>query len=292
MAFRLKNAKSIGAQLSRIVARELRKATGEVSGGSPRGKSVHEARKHVKKIRSVLHLLRKELGDDYEPLNERIRCAARQLSPVRDADALIATMNALKRQHGGLITSSVFRTANSVLQARRRDAYARLAKRQLADVKRRLVQSRRVVPSRIRAAATSRAVRDGVKRGYRRARQAMAEAMAARAEDVRFHAWRRRVKDHWYQMRLVEGLDAKVHGRVRRLKQLQEWLGDDHNLAVLRGVILEEPHRFGEASTVAVVLGCIDKHQAALRGRAVQRGRRLFSKEPALFRKQISRSWE
>jgi hypothetical protein len=99
------------------------------------------------------------------------------------------------------------------------------------------------------------------------------------------------VKDHWYQMRLVEGLDGKAHGRVRRLKQLQEWLGDDHNLAVLRGVILEEPHRFGDARTVAVILGCIGKHQAALRRRALRRGSRLFSKRPSSFRKQISRWW-
>jgi CHAD domain-containing protein len=156
-------------------------------------------------------------------------------------------------------------------------------------VRQRLVRSRRTVPDRLRLAANGRSLRDGVKRGYRRARKAMDEATAVRAEDLRFHTWRRRVKDHWYQMRLVEGVNGKAHRRVRRLKELQDWLGDDHNLVVLRSVILEAPQRFGDTRAVAVLLGCIDEHQAALRRRAVRRGRQLFAKKPGLFRKQISR---
>ena len=83
-------------------------------------------------------------------------------------------------------------------------------------------------------------MREGAKRGYRRARQEM-ENVAAEPEDLRFHAWRRRVKDHWYQMRLIEGLNGRAHARVRQLNQLQTWLGDDHNLVVLRDAILGRP---------------------------------------------------
>ena len=115
----------------------------------------------------------------------------------------------------------------------------------------------------------------------------MEEATAGQAEDVRFHEWRRRVKNHWYQMRLVEGINGKAHRRVRRLKQLQEWLGDDHNLVVLRSAILEAPHQFGQARAVAAILGCIEAHLAALRRRAVRRGGQLFARKPASFRKKI-----
>jgi CHAD domain-containing protein len=288
MAFRLKNGTSIGAQLSRIVAKELRTAIDEVKHASTTAKSVHETRKHIKKIRSVLHLFRKELGSYYKALDERIRFAARQLSDVRDAETLVTTMETLRREHGRLVTAPIFKAADSVLKTRRDDSYGRLGQRRLAVVRRRLVHSRRVVPARIRAVTTGRTMREGVKRGYRRARAAMDEATAGQAEDVRFHEWRRRVKDHWYQLRLVEGINGKAHRRVRRLKQLQDWLGDDHNLVVLRNEILASPHQFGDAHAVGVILGCIDVHLSALRRRAVRRGRQLFAKKPASFEKHIS----
>src|SRR5215467_13042024 len=118
MAFRLKRRTSIGPQLARIVAKELRAAVDEVAHASSGGKSVHETRKRVKKIRSVLHLLRKELGDSYAALNDRVRFAARQLSSVRDADVLVATMEAVRRHHRRVVTPEIFRVADAALKKR------------------------------------------------------------------------------------------------------------------------------------------------------------------------------
>jgi CHAD domain-containing protein len=295
MSFRLKGEKAIGAQLSRLVASELRKSSDGVAGRALREHSVHDARKRVKKIRAVLHLLRKELGDDYQKLNERVRSAAHRLSAVRDADALLGMMKDLRQRFRDVITPAIAHTATATLKGRRRTAYARRAGRQLGIVRQTLVRSKRPLRSTIRDVASRRAMRDGVQRGYRRARRAMTKATAAQSEDAQFHEWRRRVKDHWYQLRLIEGVSRRartnVHGRVRSLKRLQDCLGDDHNLVVLRGTILEQPHRFGKPEAIAAILGCVDQRQAVLRRRAVRRGRKLFSRKPSSFRKLISRSW-
>jgi hypothetical protein len=106
-------------------------------------------------------------------------------------------------------------------------------------------------------------------------------------EDARFHTWRRRVKDHLYQMRLLEGLTVHTHVRMRRLKQLDTWLGDDHNLVVLRATLLEAPARFGDERMTAVVLGCVAKYQTTLRRRALRYGRQLFASTPSAFGAQI-----
>jgi CHAD domain-containing protein len=288
MTFRLTRKKSIGPQLAHIVARESRKAAEEVAAKSPAEASVHEARTRVKKIRAVLHLLRSELGDDYTTLNKCSRSAAHRISAIRDADALIETMKSLRRQYPVVMRG--LRAATATLEARRREAYARLAGPHLSDVTQMLERSRRTLRSSVRHAANRRSLRDGIARGYRRARQEMAQA-AASTDDARFHLWRRRVKDHWYQMRLVEGFNTRGHARVRALSRLQEWLGEHHNLSVLRRVILEQPRRFGSARSVDVVLGCIDKRQASLRQRAIRHGRSLFSAKPSSFREQITRSW-
>jgi hypothetical protein len=76
-----------------------------------------------------------------------------------------------------------------------------------------------------------------------------------------------------------------------RLRDLQTWLGEDHNHALLRAAILAAPDRFGDASTTAVVLGCIAKHQSWLRGHALRLGHRLFSAKPADFRKSVGSWW-
>jgi hypothetical protein len=100
----------------------------------------------------------------------------------------------------------------------------------------------------------------GIVRGYRRARKELA-CVHATPDDGLFHTWRRRVKDHWYHVRLLEGLNGKAAMRVRNLKRLETWLGDDHNLVLLRATILKRPTRFGDEKGTAVVLGCLEKYQ-------------------------------
>ena len=110
-------------------------------------------------------------------------------------------------------------------------------------------------------------------------------------EDAGFHTWRRRVKDHWYQVRLLEGLNAAVRARARRLKQLETLLGDDHNLVLLRATILSAPARFGRDRATVLILGCIAEYQAALRSRALRLGHRLFIRRPKVFRKSVDSWW-
>jgi hypothetical protein len=108
-------------------------------------------------------------------------------------------------------------------------------------------------------------------------------------DDAVFHAWRRRLKDHWYQVRLLEGLSQAARRRAQALKRLETWLGDDHNLVLLRGTILDRPESFGDEKTTAVVLGCAAKYQASLRRRAVKAGERAFARKPRAFRKTVDR---
>jgi hypothetical protein len=113
----------------------------------------------------------------------------------------------------------------------------------------------------------------------------------ANPDDSAFHMWRRRVKDHWYHIRLLEGINAKALRRARRLKRLETWLGDDHNLVLLRTTMLNEAAQFGRDRTTALVLGCIATHQATLRRRALRLGHRLFARRSKVFRRSVDSWW-
>jgi len=106
-------------------------------------------------------------------------------------------------------------------------------------------------------------------------------------DDTVFHNWRKRVKDHWYHVRLLEGLSAGAASRARALERLEKYLGDDHNLVLLRSRILEHPAHFGDEKTMTVVLGCALKYQTSLRRHALKLGARAFARKPRAFQKTI-----
>jgi hypothetical protein len=108
---------------------------------------------------------------------------------------------------------------------------------------------------------------------------------------ARFHLWRRRLKDHCYQLRLFEELHFTPRARADALNRLEEWLGEDHNLAILRGILLAAPGRYGSARDTTLVLGCITKRQATLRRKTIALGRRMFADRPQDFERAVRVWW-
>jgi CHAD domain-containing protein len=289
MAFQLTRGKPAGRELSHLVAKEFEKAIDELGRqqGADRAEAVHEARKCVKKARSVLHLLKQNLGHDCSVLDGQLRSVAHRLSSLRDVEASPEIMNALRDHYPRIITRSMSRGVQRGLLARTRGTMAHV------DPDRR-VASRRARDQAIGdAGATPNSPRDASRRNTRRHQSGLSTREKAMANvrthpsDDQFHTWRRRVKDHWYHMRLVERFNARARVRMRRLKQLETWLGDDHNLVVLRATILEAPARFGDERMTAVVLGCVAKYQTTLRRHALKHGGQLFASTPSAFSARI-----
>jgi CHAD domain-containing protein len=288
MAFRLRPRKTLATELARVVERELRKADEEASHAR-RGRTavVHAVRKRIKKVRAVYRLLEEALGKLYRTENERLRSRAHQLADVRDADASLEILKKMRERYPKIVTPAAFASVRQRLVLRRRAAVAkdrpdRLVRRAVGDLRR----SARVVSRRIRDIAKPGVVGDGMARAYRRARNSLGEVQA-NPEDLRFHAWRRQIKAHWYHVRLLEDLSGSARSRATRLKRLETWLGDDHNLVVLRTAILEAPAEFGDERMVASVLGCVSKYHASLRRRALKLGRRMFARPPKRFHRSV-----
>jgi CHAD domain-containing protein len=126
--------------------------------------------------------------------------------------------------------------------------------------------------------------------GYRRAREALKE-LSLDADPTQFHLWRKRVKDHWYHLTLFEQLHSTPRSRARTLDRLESLLGDDHDLAMLRALILAAPDRYGGARATTLVLGSITKRSAMLRKRALALGQRTFAKGAKEFDDAVVSWW-
>ena len=289
MGFRLKTQGGMRKQLRRVVRSELRSALDVLDGDTPGDEGIYEARKSIKKIRAVLRLLRQPLAGDYTKENARLRTVGRDLSLIRDADATLDTVRDLHGRYPNAVSPHVMRAVSHGLSGRKRKAQAEtepIVKR----VRKALGASSDELPLEIEGVGGFRAMRHGAVEGYRRARAAGRD-LTLDSEPTAFHEWRKRVKDHWYQVRLFARLPTGPRTRPDTLRRLERWLGMDHDLAMLRAIVIDGDDRFGDARARTLLLGSIMKRQTSLRKRALALRARVFGPSPKEFKKNVTRWW-
>lgn len=107
-----------------------------------------------------------------------------------------------------------------------------------------------------------------------------------------YHQWRKRVKDHWYHVRLLEEFwNGSTEAYEKSLKSLETWLGDDHNLVVLERTVLAEP-RFANAPDVALFLELSARYHKQLRGNALKVGKHIYGEKPGQLIARFERLWD
>jgi len=135
------------------------------------------------------------------------------------------------------------------------------------------------------------ALAPGLEEAYRGARRAMARARK-QPQPENFHEWRKRVKDHWYHVRLLESLWSDLmRAHEKSLKDLESWLGEDHNLVVLREKIVAEPDSYGDPKETELVLHLIDKYQKELRDNSLSLGERIYEERSRQFLRRMKHLW-
>jgi CHAD domain-containing protein len=297
MSFELKPDKSLRKNIRRIARKQMDGALEVLTRARkrPRDESVHEARKAVKKIRALLRLVRPEIGErSYREENIRFRDTARPLTEVRDAKILIETLdNLIKhfREHGD---GRSFADVKEALEANLHVVRMRVLVEQNAFAKAAAAvwQARK----RIKAWADVRdkwsAVGKGLIDTYRRSARAFREA-AADATPEKLHEWRKQTKYLYYQLEILRPLwPERMEELANEADRMGELLGDDHDLAVLRQTLTDDPGRFGDESDVEVLLALIDRRRAELEQEAITLGQRFFQDRPRDFGRRLNGYWK
>ena len=297
MSFRFRAGESVGKGVKRLVRREVRKALDRLTGAdlaSP-AEVVHDARKRFKKVRAVLRLVRDELGSKvYRRENACYRDAGRPLTEVRDAAALVETVDDVAEHFAAEVSLEPFLQLREALLARQRENQRRVIEEQdtLEQVADAVARARkRVKDWRIDADDWS-ALEGGLRRIYEQGAEAFAAAQAEPADEV-LHEWRKRIKDLWYQLQVLQPIRPRVMDRLAdQAHALADDVGDDHNLAVLRGLFHDEPEWFGEAAAVAAVLPLLERRRADLQRSAFERGGQFYREPAAAFVDRLGGYWK
>jgi hypothetical protein len=104
-----------------------------------------------------------------------------------------------------------------------------------------------------------------------------------------FHAWRKRVKDIWYQLRILQPLNRVVLEEIAHdADVLGELLGREHDLDFLLARLEKESGDETLADELAQLQRLIGKRCRRLRRDALELGRRFYAEPPKAFAKRIS----
>lgn len=295
VAYRLKSGEPVPEGIKRVVREEIEAAARHLSGqgAAARDQAIHEARKNLKKIRGVLRLMRGELGEMYRLENPFFRDAGRRLSQYRDAGAMLETFEALRKKYRGELGRGRLASIRRGLLARKEQAEKQggieKVLNEMSGVLRRRVLRVRNWPL---AADGFGAIAPGLEATFRRGQKAMARTRKHPLPE-NYHELRKRVKDHWYHVRLMEGVwDGTMPAYERKLKDLETWLGEDHNLVVLQEKLMAEPAFYGREPEIALFVRLIDKYHKELRGNSLALGARIYGERPRQFSGRMRRMWE
>jgi CHAD domain-containing protein len=288
VAFELRRGEPLRRAIKRMARAELEDARQAwTNRGRPLADRVHGLRTATKKVRALARLVRPVTGRPARRADRRLGKLARAVSRLRDAEVVL-------RAFEDLIGGNP-RGQSESLQAAR----AKLGK-QLCEQARTFETARR----RNEVADRLRREQRGVKRwapdgggwsllgaglcaGYRRAREAMRRALDD-PSGVTFHAWRRAVKAHRFQVRaLVPLWPAELEARVDQLEGLGDLLGREHDLTVLAETLVAERRCFADDRECSRLLASVEKRRRELRAESRPVGARLFAERPRAFRRRV-----
>src|SRR6266480_4266132 len=209
MSYQLKHGQTLGDNLRRICRKQIEGAIAITTGEKKTSDTpVHEVRKHLKKARAALRLVRKEIGHGLFREQDRcLRDVAKLTSEIRDAEVRLQTVRQLQ----------------GITQRRARGGYTKLAGMLNLELENFMAAfaewQTQAVPMLERAHANvdswpldqfnCKQLRCAVQRTYKGARKALSSEEATPTAE-NFHAFRTKAKTLWYQLRILRPVNPVV----------------------------------------------------------------------------------
>jgi CHAD domain-containing protein len=295
MSYRFQPGEPVPEGVRRIVCEELESAAERLRSarGPARDAAIHEARKSIKKTRALLRLLQPKLGPVYDTWNTRLRDIGLRLSALRDAGVLFETLSHLEQEYKDELGGRAFASVRRALARHKRETERRAGlAAHLARVAAALDSAARRSGKWLLRTDGFPAIASGFEHTFRRGRKALARARKeARPEND--HTLRKRVKDHLYHVRLLAAFgDEWLEAYERNLKELDTWLGECHNLVVLREQLEAGPGTCGTAKDRELLRTLVDRREHELRAKALTLGARIYGRKARLLVRRIERLWE
>jgi CHAD domain-containing protein len=284
MGYCLKLHEPLSKGLKRIFREEIDSAVGLCRHpAKQRAVTVHDVRKHLKKLRAALRLTKNEMGKNRWASEDLfLREIGRLVSDLRDAHVRYQTLIQLRDD-----ADQQFPRIEELLSMERESfsaAFAGWQKRAIPKLERAGERLSKWPLSGI----TWKQICGVVAKVYRRGQNRLAKALKKRDPES-FHVWRMSVKELWYQLRILRPLNRLVLEEIANdAKTLGELLGSAHDFAFLLARLDRERGDEALYDELVQLQKLIQKRGKRLHRDALELGRRFYAEPSKAFAKRIS----
>jgi CHAD domain-containing protein len=289
MSVELGRNERLGEGVLRVAAEEVGAAGAALRGRRRSGDDdpVHEARKHIRRARSLLRLAAGVVPDKLRKREgARLRDAARTLSAARDRKVILGLVTRLATE--GKVPERYLRYVADEL---RRAHPPRAEERKcLTAVARQLSEAQSEL-------ATGESQGDGfsvrgLRRTYSAGRQAMRSA-AREGEPSSFHEWRKRAKDLRHQLEFLSPIwPGVLPALADDLHGLTDLLGQANDMELLVQKLETMPPTDPDELLGGPVAQKLAEWKCELRGEALRAGARLYSDKPRIMLARMEACWD
>ena len=289
MGFRLKLREPLPDGLKRVFCEQIESALKLCRHpAKQRGVTVHEVRKHLKKLRAAMRLAVGAVGKNQHACEDRcVRKIGRLVSDLRDAQVRMQTLVELRDETAKGPKDNPFHRLEELLSLERESFSAAFAGWQ----KQAIPQLERVEARLLKwplEDLTWKQICGAVAKIYKRGQRGLAKTIGD-PEPENFHAWRKRVKDLWYQLRILQPLNRVVLEEMAHdAEVLGELLGREHDFDFLWARLERESGDEALRDELACLQKLIRKQGKRLRTNALELGRHFYAEPAKAFAKRIS----
>ena len=282
MSFELKMDQPLAGNLPRICRKQIEAALRLAGGGAePNDTLVHAIRKHLKRTRAVVDLVRKRIGRRLFRRQDRwLRDVGRSIRQIRDAEVRLFTLRQLEDEthHHYLSYQKIER-----LLALELDSFNAAFDGWEDNAIRLLNKARRAAKKWSVRHYRKKDFRKALRRGYRCSSKALI-AVVADPSASNLHNLRKHVKRLGYQVQLLRSVNSVGVGRVSdELTGLGDLLGDLHDLSFLAERLDLERGEDHWGIQDEQLLAVINRKQKDLQANGIEIAARFFRKAPREF---------
>ena len=286
MSYQLQRNETPGEGVRRICRRQVELALAIVAGEKETVDTpVHETRKHLKKARAALRLVRREIGRGlFKRQDHCLRDVGRMISEIRDAEVRLETVRQLQK-----VTRrrQCYQNVEEILAHELENFVAAFAEWQSQAVP---------ILERVRDDIDTWPVdqfdliqvRRSIQGTYKRGRDASAAAKRVGSAES-FHHFRKEAKQLWYQLRILRPINPVVLKTLTaELGSLGDLLGRAHDLDFLAERMRHEPDETTWQREGHELLAVIEASQSDLQRGAGDLAERFYSERPRDFGARVA----
>ncbi len=287
MSYRLENSETLSFGLKRIVLELIDNSVFNFAKGNGSfNEDVHETRKNFKKIRTVLRLIRSDIGvENFRIENSFYRDSGRILSDLRDSTVLIETFDKLLKNSELEMSNFDFSIFRNFLVEKHKNISASKHKKSevINSISTDLLLARSRVFDWPISGDNFKIIKKNLQRIYKQGQREM-YAVFNEAIKENVHEWRKRVKNLWYSMRILSNLWPEIMSPlVFLLGKLSDNLGDTNDMFLLKERIIANQSKFKDDQHTRELINFIDRRIIDLLRDARSIGRKVYSEDSKYF---------